>query len=72
MLEINLKYACESCHQGLKKNWEELNKAFQNLSVVIDTFQRKLLKEKLEVQMKKLEHDINTLEKYPVIYVANK
>ncbi|KAJ7322285.1 hypothetical protein JRQ81_018572 [Phrynocephalus forsythii] len=62
----------ETVLEGLKANWEELNREYQSLSVVVDTVPRKLHKEELEVQMKQLEHDIGALEKHPVIYVANK
>ncbi|KAL7976522.1 hypothetical protein Chor_008471 [Crotalus horridus] len=51
---------------------ENLLEAFQNLSVEIDTLPKKLYKEKLETDMKQLEHDIQTIEKYKVIYIANK
>lgn len=53
-------------------NWEDVHQAFQNLSVEIDTLPKKLYKEKLETDMKQLEHDIQTIEKYKVIYIANK
>ncbi|XP_063180711.1 enkurin [Chroicocephalus ridibundus] len=57
--------------QGLKKNWEEVYRDFQRLSVEIDTIPKKLYKEKLELQMKQLEHDIEVIEKHKVIYIAN-
>ncbi|NXJ63036.1 ENKUR protein, partial [Rostratula benghalensis] len=57
--------------QGLKKNWEEVYHDFQCLSVEIDTIPKKLYKEKLELQMKQLEHDIEVIEKHKVIYIAN-
>ncbi|XP_008933250.1 PREDICTED: enkurin [Merops nubicus] len=57
--------------QGLKKNWEELYREFQGLPVAIDTIPKKLYKEKLETQMKQLEHDIGVIEKHKVIYIAN-
>ncbi|XP_042332079.1 enkurin isoform X2 [Sceloporus undulatus] len=62
----------ESLLEGLKKNWEEVHQAFQSLSVEIDTLPKKLNKERLETQMKQLEHDIQTIEKHKVIYIANK
>lgn len=58
--------------KGLKKNWEEVHKEFQSLSVEIDTIPKKLHKERLEGQMKQLEHDIHTIEKYNIIYISNK
>ncbi|KAM9647037.1 enkurin isoform 2-T3 [Morphnus guianensis] len=57
--------------QGLKKNWEEVYREFQGLSVEIDTIPKKIYKEKLESQMKQLEHDIEVIEKHKVIYIAN-
>ncbi|XP_061441560.1 enkurin-like [Rhineura floridana] len=56
--------------EGLKQNWEEINQEFQNLSVVLDSLPRKLRKEKMETQMKALEHDITVLEKHKVVYIA--
>lgn len=58
--------------QGLKKNWEEVHKEFQSLSVFIDSIPKKIRKQKLEEDMKQLEHDIGVLEKHKVIYIANK
>ncbi|NWU90000.1 ENKUR protein, partial [Upupa epops] len=57
--------------QGLKKNWEKAYREFQCLSVQIDTIPKKLYKERLESEMKQLEHDIELLEKHKVIYIAN-
>ncbi|XP_006115351.2 enkurin isoform X2 [Pelodiscus sinensis] len=62
----------ESLLQGLKKNWEEVHHEFQGLSVEIDTLPKKIHKQRLETQMKQLEHDINTIEKHKIIYIANK
>ncbi|XP_066485145.1 enkurin isoform X2 [Tiliqua scincoides] len=62
----------ENLIEGLKKNWEDVHREFQSLSVEIDTIPKKLHKERLEGQMKQLEHDIQTIEKYNVIYIANK
>ncbi|NXG75374.1 ENKUR protein, partial [Baryphthengus martii] len=57
--------------QALKKNWEEVYRQFQGLSVQIDTIPKRLHKEKLESQMRQLEHDIEVIEKHKVIYTAN-
>nr|XP_060639383.1 enkurin-like [Anolis sagrei ordinatus] len=57
--------------KGLKTNWEEVNKEFQALSVVIDSVSRKLRKEKMELEMKQLEEDIKVLEKHKIIYIKN-
>ncbi|NXF36156.1 ENKUR protein, partial [Nyctibius bracteatus] len=61
----------KSLLQGLKKNWEEAYREFQCLPVQIDTVTKKMYKEKLESQMKQLEHDIEAIEKHQVIYIAN-
>ncbi|NXL88620.1 ENKUR protein, partial [Alectura lathami] len=61
----------ETLLQGLKNNWEEMYHNFQRLPVEIDTVSKKLYKEKLESQMKQLEHDIDVIEKHKVIFIAN-
>nr|XP_060639384.1 enkurin-like [Anolis sagrei ordinatus] len=61
----------EKVIEGLKTNWEEVNKEFQALSVVIDSVSRKLRKEKMELEMKQLEEDIKVLEKHKIIYIKN-
>ncbi|XP_012930613.1 enkurin-like [Heterocephalus glaber] len=58
--------------QGLKKNWEEVHKEFQALSVFIDSLPKKVHKQRLEGEMKQLEHDIGIIEKHKIIYIANK
>ncbi|XP_066483578.1 enkurin-like [Tiliqua scincoides] len=60
----------ETLLEGLKRNWEEINQEFQGLSVVTGTIPRRLHREKLETQMKQLEHDISAIEKHCFIYVA--
>ncbi|XP_050008580.1 enkurin isoform X1 [Alexandromys fortis] len=62
----------EAVLQGLKKNWEEVHKEFQSLSVFIDSIPKKIRKQKLEGEMKQLEHDISVMEKHKIIYIANK
>ncbi|XP_003786797.1 enkurin [Otolemur garnettii] len=62
----------EAVLQGLKKNWEEVHKEFQSLSVFIDSVPKKIRKQKLEKEMKQLEHDIGVIEKHKIIYIANK
>ncbi|XP_039088983.1 enkurin isoform X1 [Hyaena hyaena] len=62
----------EAVLQGLKKNWEEVHKEFQSLSVFIDSIPKKIHKQKLEEEMKQLEHDIDVIEKHKIIYIANK
>ncbi|KAM4828558.1 enkurin [Thomomys bottae] len=62
----------EAVLQGLKKNWEEVHREFQSLSVFIDSIPKKTRKQKLEEEMRQLEHDISILEKHKIIYIANK
>ncbi|XP_044940901.1 enkurin isoform X3 [Mustela putorius furo] len=62
----------EAVLQGLKKNWEGVQKEFQSLSVFIDSIPKKIRKQKLEEEMKQLEHDIDVIEKHKIIYIANK
>ena len=57
--------------QGLKKNWEELHHQYQGLSVVTDTTPKKYRKERLELEMKQLERDIDMIERYKSIYIGN-
>ncbi|NXY84602.1 ENKUR protein, partial [Alcedo cyanopectus] len=61
----------KSILQGLKKNWDEVYHAFQRLPLQVDTIPKKMYKEKLESQMKHLEHDIEVFEKHKVIYIAD-
>ncbi|XP_006887126.1 PREDICTED: enkurin [Elephantulus edwardii] len=62
----------EAILQGLKKNWEEVHKEFQSLSVFTDSIPKKIRKQKLEEEMKQLEHDISMIEKHKIIYIASK
>ncbi|XP_069770677.1 enkurin [Narcine bancroftii] len=59
----------ENVLMGLKQNWEELNHAFQGLSILIDTLSKQRHKEKLEAKMKKLEQDIDLIERHKFIYI---
>ncbi|MES1902931.1 MAG: hypothetical protein MHPSP_002200 [Paramarteilia canceri] len=54
---------------GLKKNWEEIYKRYQVLSVVTDTPSKIKRKIYLENSMKTLEKDIELLTKAKTIYV---
>lgn len=65
-------YSSRSPLQGLKKNWEGVQKEFQSLSVFTDSIPKKTRKQKLEEEMKQLEHDIGVIEKHKIIYIANK
>jgi len=56
---------------GLKKNWEDIHRQYQGLSVVTDTAPKKNRKERMEADMKQLERDIELLEKHRTIYIAN-
>uniref|UniRef100_UPI00398F621C enkurin isoform X2 n=1 Tax=Pristiophorus japonicus TaxID=55135 RepID=UPI00398F621C len=54
---------------GLKQNWEELNHSYQGLSILIDTLSKQLHKQRLENKMKKLEQDIDLIERHKFIYI---
>lgn len=56
--------------QGLKQNWEELQKEFQLLPMVTDTVPKIKRKVQLEKRLKELEKDIDLIERNPIIYVA--
>ncbi|NWI47712.1 ENKUR protein, partial [Picathartes gymnocephalus] len=57
--------------KALKKNWEEINHAYQGLPVLTDTRYKKMHKEELELKLKQLEHDIAAIEKHRRVYIAN-
>ncbi|NXP19525.1 ENKUR protein, partial [Scytalopus superciliaris] len=57
--------------QALKKNWEETNRQFQCLPVQTDTRYKRMHKQRLELKLKQLEHDIEALEKHKGVYIAN-
>ncbi|KAG7487446.1 hypothetical protein MATL_G00023490 [Megalops atlanticus] len=57
--------------EGLKKNWEDLHHKYLGLSIVMDTTPKKNNKERLEMEMKQLERDIELIERHKTIYVAN-
>lgn len=61
----------EEIIDGLKTNWERIHKDYQGLSVVTDTTPKKYRKERMEMEMKQLERDIETMEKHKVIYIAS-
>ncbi|XP_063270022.1 enkurin [Prinia subflava] len=57
--------------KALKKKWEEINSAYQCLPVLTDTRYKRMHKEKLELQLQQLEHDIAAIEKYKCVYIAD-
>uniref|UniRef100_A0A674HB64 Enkurin, TRPC channel interacting protein n=1 Tax=Taeniopygia guttata TaxID=59729 RepID=A0A674HB64_TAEGU len=57
--------------KALKKNWEEINHAYQGLPIVTDTLYKKMHKEELELKLNQLEHDIAAIEKHKTVYIAN-
>ncbi|NWT89012.1 ENKUR protein, partial [Lanius ludovicianus] len=57
--------------KALKKNWEEINHAYRGLPILTDTRYKKIHKEKLELKLKQLEHDIEAIEKHKNIYIAD-
>lgn len=56
---------------GLKYNWNELQKKYQGLSIITDTLSKRMRKLSIENQLKQLEKDILLLEQNPHIYVFN-
>lgn len=56
---------------GLKKNWEEAFYEFQRLPLQIDTAGKREKKKMLEEELKKLEQDIQTLERHDHIFVSD-
>lgn len=56
---------------GLKKNWEQLQHQYLNLSCVIDTIKKAYKKQRLEAELKQLERDIDLVERHKVIYIAH-
>ncbi|NXH36107.1 ENKUR protein, partial [Myiagra hebetior] len=56
---------------ALKKNWEEINHAYQGLPVLTDTRYKRIHKEELELKLKQLEHDIAAIEKHKNVYIAD-
>merc|ERR1712196_19 len=48
---------------GLKTNWDRINKAYQTLSFTLDTPAKKQRKEEFEAQLEQLERDIEKLSK---------
>lgn len=56
---------------GLKKNWEELNFQFLTLSLVTDTISKRYRKERLDMELKQLERDIDLVERHKIIYVSH-
>ncbi|NXQ33299.1 ENKUR protein, partial [Alaudala cheleensis] len=57
--------------KALKKNWEEINRAYQCLPVVTDTRYKRMHKEELELKLQQLEHDIAAIENHKRVYIAN-
>ncbi|XP_076147454.1 enkurin [Alosa pseudoharengus] len=61
----------KSILEGLKRNWDDLHHQYQGLSVITDTTPKKYRKERLELEMKHLERDIDLIERYKTIYIAS-
>jgi hypothetical protein len=49
--------------EGLKTNWDRINKAYQTLSFTLDTPAKKQRKEEFEAQLEQIERDIEKLTK---------
>lgn len=58
--------------QGLKHNWQELQRTYQGLSVVADTLAKKMRKLALESKLKQLEKYIVLIESHPHIFIQLK
>merc|ERR1711959_17082 len=48
---------------GLKTNWDRINKAYQTLSFTLDTPAKKQRKEEFEAQLEQIERDIERMSK---------
>lgn len=55
--------------KGLKQNWEDLQKHYQALPLMIDTIPKMVRKTKMENTLKDLEKDILMIENNPNIFV---
>merc|ERR1711912_146427 len=51
---------------GLKTNWDRINKAYQTLSFTLDTPATKQRKEEFEAQLEQIERDIERLSKHTI------
>lgn len=75
--EINKQPLCRYVTQderqkvinGLRHNWNDLQKKYQGLSIITDTLSKKMRKLTIESQLKQLEKDILLIEQNPHIYV---
>eukprot|EP00911_Craspedida_sp_UC1_P000662 UC1_evm1s508 len=56
---------------GLKRNWSQLKKEYQGLSVVTDTAAKKSRKTRMEAQLAQLEADIAKIEMHQTIFIRN-
>jgi len=52
--------------EGLKTNWDRINKAYQTLSFTLDTPAKKQRKEEFEAQLEQIERDIERLSKHTI------
>lgn len=75
--EINQQPLCRYVTQnerddvlnGLRYNWNDLQRKYQSLSIITDTLTKKMRKLTIESQLKQLEKDILLIEQNPHIYV---
>lgn len=75
--EINQQPLCryvkqterENVLNGLRYNWNDLQRKYQGLSIITDTLTKKMRKLTIESQLKQLEKDILLIEQNPHIYV---
>lgn len=68
LLDANEK---ETLIIGLKSNWQEIFSFYQKLPLQIDTPGKIKRKTKMEEQLKKLETDIQMLQRHEMIYVSD-
>ncbi|XP_034416296.1 enkurin [Cyclopterus lumpus] len=57
--------------EGLKKSWDKLHRDYQSLSLVTDTLSKKARRCQLEVELNRLEDDINRFERFKTIYISS-
>ncbi|GLH08628.1 Enkurin [Gryllus bimaculatus] len=57
--------------EGLRKNWNELQTAYQHMPILIDTMHKRARKERMEKELRRLELNISTLERHNQIYVVD-
>lgn len=62
-IEMLTEHERDGLLNGLKANWERVNKEYQTLSFTLDTASKKQRKEAYEAQLEQIENDIKRLTK---------